>query len=293
MENTGTEPVKVGVIGGSGLYDLEGLSELREVQLATPFGQPSDAFLTGQLGEIDVVFLPRHGRGHRVNPSEINFRANLWGMKSLGVTHILSISAVGSLREGVRPEEFVIIDQFIDRTRHRHDTFFEGGIVAHVMFADPVCTELRQLLLRAAEGQDVTLHDGGTYVNMEGPQFSTRAESNLYRSWGADVIGMTNLQEAKLAREAEIHYATVAMCTDYDCWHAGHDDVSVDAILATMKNNIAQAKALLARTIPLMGSCGNSCGCDAALAPAIMTAPDAIDPQTRLRLGPIVEKYLN
>ena len=195
-------PIKVGVIGGSGLYDLDGMSELEEISLATPFGAPSDAYRSGTLGDVPVVFLPRHGRGHLISPSEINFRANVWGLKQLGVTHVLSVSAVGSLVEDVVPGHFVVVDQFIDRTRHRVDTFFEGGVVAHVMFADPVCPVLRRILLEAGAAADITVHDGGTYVNMEGPQFSTRAESQLYRSWGAKVIGMTNLQEAKLAREA-------------------------------------------------------------------------------------------
>jgi len=292
MSSIQQPPIKIGVLGGSGLYDLEGLTDLEEIQLSTPYGEPSDAFLTGQLDGIDVVFLPRHGRGHRVNPSEINFRANIWGLKRLGVTHVLSVSAVGSLREEIVPGHFVVIDQFIDRTRHRPDTFFEDGIVAHVMFADPVCSSLRAALLEACAEVDLTVHDGGTYVNMEGPQFSTRAESNLYRSWGADVIGMTNLQEAKLAREAELHYATLAMSTDYDCWHTGHDDVTVDTVIATMNENVGHARELIARTIRLIPGATFGCGCDSALAPAIMTARECITPEARLRLGPLVDKYL-
>ena len=274
-------PIKIGVLGGSGLYELEGLTNQEEIQLSTPYGEPSDAFLTGQLDGIDVVFLPRHGRGHRVNPSEINVRANIWGLKRLGVTHVLSVSAVGSLREDIVPGHFVVIDQFIDRTRHRPDTFFEDGIVAHVMFADPVCSSLRASLLEACAEVELTVHDGGTYVNMEGPQFSTRAESKLYRSWGADVIGMTNLQEAKLAREAELHYATVAMSTDYDCWHEGHDDVTVDQVIATMRENVGHARELIARTIRLIPGATYTCGCDSALAPAIMTARECITPEAR------------
>lgn len=291
--NSTQQSVKIGVIGGSGLYDLDGLTDLEEMSLSTPYGEPSDAFLTGQLDGIDVVFLPRHGRGHRIGPSEINFRANIWGLKRLGVTHVLSVSAVGSLREEIVPGHFVLIDQFIDRTRHRPDTFFEDGIVAHVMFADPICSSLRASLLSACTGIDLTVHDGGTYVNMEGPQFSTRAESNLYRSWGADVIGMTNLQEAKLAREAELHYATVAMSTDYDCWQAGHDDVSVDAVMATMRDNIDHARELIACTIRLIPGASYDCGCDSALASAIMTTRKCITPEARLRLGPLVDKYLS
>lgn len=287
-----SSPTKVGVIGGSGLYDLEGLSQLEEVTLSTPFGAPSDAYRTGTLGDVPVVFLPRHGRGHLISPSEINFRANIWGMKQLGVTHVLSVSAVGSLAEDIVPGHFVVIDQFIDRTRHRADTFFEDGLVAHVMFADPVCPVLRNVLLEAGKQEGITVHDGGTYVNMEGPQFSTRAESNLYRSWGARVIGMTNLQEAKLAREAELHYATVAMSTDYDCWHEDHDDVTIDAILKTMAENIGNARKLIARAIPAVGAHPYECGCDKALACAILTDKGSIPAEARMRLGLLVDRYL-
>lgn len=281
----------VGVIGGSGLYAIEGLTEVEEVRLATPFGEPSDAYVTGVLDGVRMVFLPRHGRGHRVTPSEINFRANLWGMKKLGVTRILSVSAVGSLREDVHPGDFVVIDQFVDRTRHRPDTFFGDGVVAHVMFADPVCPEVRAALLSAAGELGVPSHDGGTYVNMEGPQFSTRAESNLYRAWGADVIGMTNLQEAKLAREAEICYATVAMATDYDCWHDGHDDVTVEAVLEIMNQNVGNARNLIRKAVPALPP-GRGCGCGEALRHAIMTAPECIPESARDRLGLLIDKYL-
>ncbi len=281
----------VGVIGGSGLYDIDGLTDVREVTLATPFGEPSDAYVTGVLDGVSMVFLPRHGRGHRISPSEINFRANLWGMKKLGVTRILSVSAVGSLREDVHPGDFVVVDQFIDRTRHRPDTFFGDGVVAHVMFADPVCPEVRAALLSSAAGLELTHHDGGTYVNMEGPQFSTRAESNLYRSWGADVIGMTNLQEAKLAREAEICYATIAMATDYDCWHDGHDDVTVEAVLEIMNQNVGNARNLIRRAVPALPD-PRRCGCGEALRHAIMTAPERIPVAARDRLGLLIDKYL-
>lgn len=280
----------VGVIGGSGLYDLPGLTDVREVALTTPFGAPSDSYVTGNLGGVPVVFLPRHGRGHRVSPTEINFRANVWGLKKLGVTRIVSISAVGSMREDVHPGDFVVIDQFFDRTRHRSDTFFEDGVVAHVMFADPVCGGLRKLLLATGRELGLKMHDGGTYLNMEGPQFSTRAESRIYRTWGVDVIGMTNLQEAKLAREAEICYATVAMATDYDCWHEGHDDVSVESVLKVMAANVGNAKKLLAAVlpnVPVQGACADG----RALAGAIMTAKDRIPAEARLRLGLFLDKY--
>lgn len=281
----------VGVIGGSGLYDMDGLEEVREVALSTPFGAPSDSYVTGVLDGVSMVFLPRHGRGHRINPSEINSRANLWGMKKLGVGRILSVSAVGSMREDIEPGHFVLIDQFIDRTRHRPDTFFEDGCVAHVMFADPICEELRQILLEAASGIGVRVHDGGTYVNMEGPQFSTRAESKLYRTWGVDVIGMTNLQEARLAREAEISYATIAMATDYDCWHDGHDDVSVDAVIQIMHKNVEGAKRLIRAAAPQAAALERT-SCDDALRNAIMTAPDRISPEARIRLALFLDKYL-
>ena len=287
-----SDPTRVGVIGGSGLYELDGLGDLEEVRLTTPFGVPSDAYLQGRLGDVDVVFLARHGRGHRISPSEINFRANVWGLKRLGVTHVLSVSAVGSLREDVPPGDLVVVDQFIDRTRHRPDTFFGDGVVAHVMFADPVCSGLRSVLLESSRAVDVKARDGGTYVCMEGPQFSTRAESHLYRSWGADVIGMTNLQEAKLAREAELHYATLAMSTDYDCWHEGHDDVTVDAILETMAKNVENARRLIAHAIPAVAAREYDCGCASSLATALLTAPEAIPDEARLRLSLFLDKYL-
>ncbi|MDZ4773177.1 MAG: S-methyl-5'-thioadenosine phosphorylase [Planctomycetota bacterium] len=278
-------------MGGSGLYDLAGLEDVREIELSTPFGAPSDAFITGRLDGVRMVFLPRHGRGHRISPSEINFRANIWGMKKLGVTRIVSISAVGSMREDVKPGDFVVIDQFFDRTRHRSDTFFERGVVAHVMFADPVCPRLRETLLAAGKKLKLRMHDGGTYINMEGPQFSTRAESKIYRKWGVDVIGMTNLQEAKLAREAEICYATVAMATDYDCWHEEHDDVTVEAILQVMHKNIGNAKKLILAAVPELAPQGD-CPDGSALKFAIMTAKDRVPDEARTRLGLFIEKYM-
>ncbi|MBL8859110.1 MAG: S-methyl-5'-thioadenosine phosphorylase [Planctomycetes bacterium] len=278
-------------MGGSGLYDIEGLTDVKEIELSTPFGAPSDAFITGTLGGVRMVFLPRHGRGHRISPSEINFRANMWGMKKLGVTRIVSLSAVGSMREDVKPGDFVVIDQFFDRTRHRNDTFFEGGVVAHVMFADPVCPRLRTTLLAAGKQLGLRMHDGGTYINMEGPQFSTRAESKIYRKWGVDVIGMTNLQEAKLAREAEICYATVAMATDYDCWHEDHDDVTVEGILKVMHKNIGNAKKLILAAVPHIAPQGD-CPDGKALAHAIMTSHDRVGSEARLRLGLLIDKYV-
>jgi 5'-methylthioadenosine phosphorylase len=285
------EEMVVGVIGGSGLYDIQGLTQVKEVRLSTPFGDPSDAYVVGRLGDTRMVFLPRHGRGHRLLPSELNFRANIWGMKMLGVTRIVSVSAVGSMREDIAPGDFVVIDQFFDRTRHRVDTFFGEGVVAHVMFADPVCADVRSVLLGAARAIGVKVHDGGTYLNMEGPQFSTRAESRIYRGWGVDVIGMTNLQEAKLAREAEICYATVAMATDYDCWHESHDDVSVEAVMATMAANVGHAKELIARAAPRMPA-SRTCACADALRYAILTAKDAIPAEARTRLDLLIGKYL-
>jgi len=288
---TAQEEVVVGVIGGSGLYQIDGLKDVREVELSTPFGKPSDAYFTGVLGGLRMVFLPRHGRGHRIGPSEINFRANIWGMKLLGVTRIVSVSAVGSMREDVKPGDFVVIDQFFDRTRHRPDTFFGQGCVAHVMFADPVCGEVRRALLQAGGELGLQVRDGGTYMNMEGPQFSTRAESRLYRSWGIDVIGMTNLQEAKLAREAEICYATIAMATDYDCWHETHEDVTVEAIIAVMQRNVSNVRRLIQSAVPRLAG-ARGCACGRALASAIMTAPELIPADTRARLALLIDKYL-
>ena len=285
------EEMVVGVVGGSGLYDIQGLTEVEEIRLSTPFGAPSDAYFVGRLRGTKMVFLPRHGRGHRVLPSEINFRANIWGMKSLGVTRILSVSAVGSMREDIAPGDFVVVDQFFDRTRHRVDTFFGDGVVAHVMFADPVCPELRATLVATARSLGVKAHDGGTYLNMEGPQFSTRAESRIYRQWGVDVIGMTNLQEAKLAREAEICYATVAMATDYDCWHDAHEDVTVEAVMATMAANVGHARELVAAAVPRLPA-QRGCACGEALRHAIVTAKESISPEARQRLGLLLGKYL-
>jgi 5'-methylthioadenosine phosphorylase len=283
---------EIGIIGGSGLYSMPGLSDMREVKQETPFGDPSDAYVLGTLAGHKVAFLARHGRGHRILPTELNFRANVYGFKQLGVERIVSISAVGSLKEEHKPLEFVIPDQFFDRTRHRVDTFFGDGIVAHIAFADPVCPQLSQVVETACKKAGVTGKRGGTYLNMEGPQFSTKAESNIYRSWGMDVIGMTNLQEAKLAREAEICYVTVAMVTDYDCWHPHHDSVTVDQIVAVLVKNAENAAKVVRETIAAMPT-GRSCKCGSALAHAILTDRDKIPATTRQKLGLILDKYLS
>jgi len=282
---------EIGIIGGSGLYAMPGLTSVREERVTTPFGDPSDAFILGELEGRSVAFLARHGRGHRILPSELNFRANLFAMKMLGVERILSVSAVGSLKEEHKPTDFVIPDQFIDRTYARVSTFFGEGIVAHVGFGDPVCATVASVFKKACDEVGVAGKRGGTYVCMEGPQFSTRAESNLYRSWGADVIGMTNLQEAKLAREAEICYATVAMVTDYDCWREGHDDVTVDQIVAVLHQNAENAAKVVRSAIAAMPT-EKSCGCGDALKYAILTDRKAIPAEARQRLAILLDKYL-
>ena len=282
---------EIGIIGGSGLYKIDEIRGLEEKRLRTPFGEPSDAYMVGELSGRRVAFLARHGRGHRLAPSEINFRANIYGMKMLGVERIVSAGAVGSMKEEIHPTDLVFPDQFIDRTVGRVSTFFGDGLVAHVAFADPVCAGLRAALVAASRQVGVTVHDGGTYLNMEGPQFSTRAESRLYRQWGVHVIGMTNLQEAKLAREAEICYATLAMATDYDCWREGHEDVSVEAVVATMQKNAANARAVIRAAL---GHLPSRCptGCQTALRHAIMTAPETIGPDARARLGLLIDRPL-
>ncbi len=282
---------EIGIIGGSGLYSMPGLSKVREVRLKTPFGRPSDAYVLGTLEGRKVAFLARHGRGHRLLPTELNFRANIYGFKQLGAERIVSVSAVGSLKEEHKPLDFVIPDQFFDRTRHRVDTFFGNGIVAHIGFADPICSELARVVEGACQKIGVTGKRGGTYVCMEGPQFSTKAESNVYRSWGMDVIGMTNLQEAKLAREAEICYVTVAMVTDYDCWHPHHDSVTVDQIVAVLLKNAENAARVLRETVAAMPK-GRGCKCGSALAHAILTDRSKIPAATRQKLRLILDKYL-
>jgi 5'-methylthioadenosine phosphorylase len=283
---------EIGIIGGSGLYSMPGLTDVREVKQQTPFGEPSDAYVLGNLEGRKVAFLARHGRGHRILPTELNFRANVYGFKQFGVERIVSVSAVGSLKEEHKPLDFVIPDQFFDRTRHRIDTFFGDGIVAHIAFAEPVCAQLSLVVERACHKVGVTGKRGGTYLNMEGPQFSTKAESNIYRSWGMDVIGMTNLQEAKLAREAEICYVTVAMVTDYDCWHPHHDSVTVDQIVAVLVKNAENATRVVRETVAAMPA-ERKCKCGSALAHAILTDRDKIPPATRQKLSLILDKYLS
>jgi len=282
---------EIGIIGGSGLYHMPGFSDVHELRQDTPFGDPSDDYILGTLEGRKVAFLARHARGHKFLPSELNFRANIYGFKQLGVERIISISAVGSLKEEHKPLDFVIPDQFVDRTRHREDTFFGNGIVAHIGFGDPVCGELSQVVGKACQTAGVTGKLGGTYVCMEGPQFSTKAESNIYRSWGADVIGMTNLQEAKLAREAEICYVTIAMVTDYDCWHPHHDEVTVEQIISVLTKNADHAAQVVKATVAAMPK-ARSCKCGAALAHAILTEPAKIPAETKEKLRLILEKYL-
>jgi 5'-methylthioadenosine phosphorylase len=285
------QQAEIGIIGGSGLYSMPGFTNVREVPVQTPFGEPSDVYVLGTLEGRKVAFLARHGRGHRIMPTELNFRANIYGMKQLGVERILSLSAVGSLKEEHKPTDFVIADQFIDRTFNRVSTFFGNGVVAHVAFADPVCPEASEAYADACKQIGVVGKKGGTYVCMEGPQFSTKAESNLYRSWGADVIGMTNLQEAKLAREAEICYATCAMVTDYDCWHPGHDSVTVEQIVKVLNTNADNAAKVVKKAVALMPR-ERKCKCGSALQFAIMTDQKKIPAAARQKLGLLLDKYL-
>jgi 5'-methylthioadenosine phosphorylase len=285
------QQAEIGIIGGSGLYSMPGLTHTREVKLTTPFGEPSDAYVAGTLEGRKVAFLSRHGRGHRILPSELNFRANIHGFKQLGVERIISMSAVGSLKQEHAPLEFVIPDQFIDRTFHRTATFFGDGIVAHIAFADPVCGDVAKVLEGACRNAGVVGKRGGTYVCREGPAFSTKAESNLYRSWGADVIGMTNLQEAKLAREAEICYATVAMVTDYDCWHQDHESVTIEQVIANLVKNAEHACAVVREAVKAMPK-QRRCHCGSALAKAIVTEPAKIPPKTLERLKLLVGRYV-
>jgi len=281
---------EIGIIGGSGLYSMPGFDAAEEVLIQTPFGDPSDNFVLGTLAGKRVAFLARHGRGHRISPSELNFRANIYGMKSLGVRRIISLSAVGSLKEEHRPLDFVIPDQFFDRTRGRISTFFGEGLVAHISFADPICPQLAEVLAGACSRAGINAHKGGTYLCMEGPAFSTKAESHVYRSWGMDVIGMTNLQEAKLAREAEICYVTAAMVTDYDCWHPHHDAVTVGDIVANLVKNAQNASTVVAAAVAAMPA-DRTCKCGAALAHAILTDRAAVPPATRQKLGILIDKY--
>jgi len=283
---------EIGIIGGSGLYEMGGVTDAHEVAVETPFGPPSDVLVLGTLEGRKVAFLPRHGRGHRISPSEINFRANVYALKSIGVERILSVSAVGSLKEKYAPLHMVIPDQFVDRTFARPSTFFGRGLVAHVAFAHPFCADLGRVLGTAARAAGATVHEGGTYICIEGPQFSTRAESELYRSWGMDIIGMTNLQEARLAREAEICYSTLAMVTDYDCWHPDHDAVTVDQIIQNLVTNAAAARNVLRETVKNVPSGPRRCECASALSHALITAPETVPPQVKLDLAPIIGKYI-
>ena len=285
------DKVQIGIIGGSGLYDMAAVTDRQEVTLTTPFGDPSGPYITGTLGGRRVAFLARHGAGHRLLPSELNFRANIFGMKLLGVEYILSASAVGSLKEQYKPSDIVIPDQFFDRTKGRVSTFFGRGLAAHVGFAHPFCGILSAIAHESGTDAGATIHKGGTYVCMEGPQFSTLAESKLYRSWGMDIIGMTNLQEAKLAREAEICYTTIALVTDYDCWHPDHDSVTVDMVIATLLQNARTAQDLIAGAVSRLPF-ERTCECATALKFALVTRLDAISAQARQELAPLIGKYL-
>lgn len=282
----------IGIIGGSGLYEMEGLERVEERRIETPFGAPSDAYIVGSLAGRRVAFLARHGRGHRLMPSELNFRANIFGFKLLGAERVISASAVGSMREDLPPLDIVIPDQFFDRTKGRVSTFFGRGLVAHVSFADPTCSVLGELLFTAGQSVGARMHLGGTYLCIEGPQFSTRAESRIYRSWGVDVIGMTNLQEAKLCREAEICYATLALVTDYDVWHETEQDVSVEAVVAILKQNAETAKAIIKATVASFPASREGCSCGNAMHDAIITARDIITADIPELLRPIIGKYV-
>ena len=281
----------IGIIGGSGLYDIEGLRKVTERSIKTPFGAPSDKVMLGELDGIRIAFLSRHGRGHRINPSEINYRANIYALKWLGVRRVISVSAVGSMKESIKPGDVVLPDQFIDFTKRRVSTFFEGGIVAHVSFGDPVCASLGTALLDAARTVGATVHQGGVYLCIEGPQFSTKGESRLYRQWGVSVIGMTNLPEAKLAREAELCYATMALATDYDCWHETEEAVTVEAILTTLRQNVVLAKRLLRAAMPAVADV-KSCNCQRALQDAIITAPDRMPASLRRKLALLMDRVV-
>ncbi len=285
------KPVQIGVIGGSGLYEIEDLIVEDEVLVETPFGEPSDKFLIGALGDMRVAFLPRHGKGHRIPPTHINYRANIWGLKMLGVERIIASGACGSYKDEFPPGHIVVLDQFIDRTRNRVATFTGPGLVTHGLFADPICMDLAKVLFESAETVGAPVTMGGTYVCMEGPLFSTRAESFLYKSWGADVIGMTNLTEAKLAREAEMCYASLALVTDFDCWHEEEDDVTIEAILAVMKKNVDTFRAIIKDAIPRLSG-EPSCECSDAMKFAIITSPDAIGEKYKKDLDLVLGKYL-
>ena len=283
---------KIAFIGGSGLYDIDGMENRWEATVETPFGDPSDAVVVGEINGVEVAFLPRHGRGHRFSPTEIPVKANIYALKSLGVERVVSVSAVGSLKEHIKPLDLVVPDQIIDRTRHRSDTFFGDGIVAHVGFAEPFCNELRRIAFESATHEDVDCHDGGTYVVIEGPQFSTRAESAVYRSWGANVIGMTALPEAKLAREAELCYTTLAFVTDYDVWHDTEEKVTVEMVIQNLTHNVATAQGIIRRMLAEIPD-NRTCGCESALKNAVITSRESITKDAQNRLGILVNKSLN
>ncbi|HEX29309.1 TPA: S-methyl-5'-thioadenosine phosphorylase [Candidatus Poribacteria bacterium] len=284
--------VKIGVIGGSGFYEMEGLTDIEEIDLDTPFGKPSDRIVIGTLEGKKVAFLPRHGRGHRILPSELNVRANIYALKSLGVEWLISVSAVGSLREEIKPRDFVVPDQIFDNTKGRKSTFFGEGMAVHVAMSDPFCPVLRGILVQSAKEHGVTVHDGGTYICIEGPQFSTRAESEVYRKLGFDVIGMTAIPEAKLAREAEMCYATLACVTDYDCWHPEHEEVTAEMILSNLLANVEHAKTVVKRAVALIPEERTGCDCSRALEKAIATRPDAIPYETKRKLSLLIGKYI-
>ena len=286
-----TGNIKIGIIGGSGLYEMEELTDVENASLKTPFGDPSDAYVLGTLNGIRVAFLSRHGRGHRLSPTELNFRANIYGFKKLGIEHLISVTAVGSLKETIRPLDIVIPDQLYDRTKERVSTFFGNGLVAHIAFGDPICPDLAALINEAGKQVDASVHCGGTLLCIEGPSFSTRAESNVYRQWGMDIIGMTSLQEAKLAREAEICYAAMALVTDYDCWHAEESEVTVETVVQNLKKNISLAKKFIAAVVPKISD-KRECICARALENAIMTDAGTISPKIRKKLDLLVGKYL-
>lgn len=281
----------VGIIGGSGLYEIQGLTDVEAISVETPWGSPSDELVTGTLGDVKMVFLPRHGRGHVLIPSEINYRANIFAMKKLGVEWIIAVSAVGSMKEEIFPGHVVVPSQYYDHTKGRPSTFFGEGLAAHVSMADPVCSVLSKVLVQAARAAGAVVHEGGTYICMEGPQFSSRAESNIYRSWGVDVIGMTNMPEAKLAREAEICYASLALATDYDCWHEGHDDVTVDDLIETLTQNVALSKEVIERAAPQINA-SRECVCSRALENAIITSSGSVTSEVKNRLGVLIERYI-
>ena len=283
---------KIAFIGGSGLYDIDGMENRQEFTVETPFGDPSDAVVVGEINGVEAAFLPRHGRGHRFSPTEIPVKANIYALKSLGVERVVSVSAVGSLKEHIKPLDLVVPDQIIDRTRRRSDTFFGDGIVAHVGFADPFCNELRRIAFESASLEDVDCHDGGTYLVIEGPQFSTRAESAVYRSWGANVIGMTALPEAKLAREAELCYTTLAFVTDYDVWHDTEEEVTVEMVIQNLTHNVATAQGIIRRMLAEIPD-NRTCGCESALKNAVITSRESITKDAQNILGILVNKYLN